>query len=158
MRGRLLWALLVLAAVFSMHGITCALADDDATTGSPAAALGSVLGSGHGSAAMPAMPADGAAGPAIAVTQLGGGNATQAPVQQAPVQQAPDHPAGHEGAAHTLMVCLAVLAGGLAALAAWLSRRRRAAPPRVHRTTRFSGEARTAFRVPALHRLCVLRI
>lgn len=111
MRARLLWTLLLLAAVFSMHGLSCAAADPamtDASTHmsttvahSPSPAAGSVVG--------PVVVADSA----MLATDAGHGT---------------DQPSGHSSLAHTLMVCLAVLAGGvgavLAALAAWLSRRR----------------------------------
>jgi hypothetical protein len=148
-RARLLWTLLLLAAVFSMHGLSCVAADSEMTgmsmtgmsmtgtsvsAGGPeSAAVGMVLALKHGA---PAALSD-------------AGHSTGAP----------------DGtAAHALMVCLAVLAGGvgvaLAALAAWLARRRL-----LTVCTRVTGAVRIVVDravacapTPELSRLCVLRV
>ncbi|GAA4301833.1 hypothetical protein GCM10023162_03210 [Klenkia terrae] len=146
MRARLLWTLLLLAAVFSMHGLSCAAADSamtgtsthtsTATVHSPTAAAGSVVGLVVAGAAMSDMDA----------------------------AHSTDQTGGHSSAAHALMVCLAVLAGGvgavLAALAVWLSRRRLGT---VY--TRAAGHVRVVVDraaacapTPELSRLCVLRV
>ncbi len=145
-RARLLWTLLLLAAVFSMHGLSCVAAGTEGTGlavsaavgaggGAPEAAAGLVLTSAHG------VPT---------------GNASTGP--------GTGTPDGHGPAAHALGVCLAVLAGGvgvaLAAMAAWLARRRAVA---VH--PRATGRARVVVDralactpAPDLGRLCVLRV
>ncbi|KQS54606.1 hypothetical protein ASG36_19135 [Geodermatophilus sp. Leaf369] len=146
MRARLLWTLLLLVAVFTMHGLSCAAADSAmtgasthtsaATAHSPTAAAGSVVGLVVAGAAMPDVDA---------------GHST-------------DQPDGHSSAAHALMVCLAVLAGGvgavLAALAAWLAHRRLGT---IY--TRAAGHVRVVVDraaacapAPELSRLCVLRV
>ncbi|GHE12158.1 DUF6153 family protein [Klenkia taihuensis] len=139
MRYRLGWALLLLAAVFSMHGLQCAAAEPTST--STASAEHAVVGD-HAS--------------------LG---SMDTGVAGAPAHGAEHHdPAGHSAALHALMVCLAVLAGGvgvlLAALAVWLARRRaRAAPAAVLRAVhRAADRLRALAAPPDLARLCVLRI
>lgn len=126
MRTRLIWALLLLAAVFSVHGLTCAAAEP-------------VLAATHHAAA-----ADG-----------------PGPVSEHPTG---DDAGGHDAMAHALVVCLAVLAGGVAAaataLTVWLARRRlRAWTARVRSVARAAvdrGPPRCT--TPGPDRLCVLRI
>jgi len=154
MRARLLWTLLLLAAVFSMHGLSCAAADSamtgtsthtsTATAHSPSAASGSIVELVVAGAAMPDMDA---------------GHSTDQPGGHSS-----DQPGGHSSAAHALMVCLAVLAGGvgavLAALAAWLSRRRLGTIyTRAARHVRVVVDRAAACApTPELSRLCVLRV
>ena len=146
MRARLLWALLLLGAVFSMHGLSCVAADSEmsgmsmtgtsVSTGAPeSAAAGMVLALDHG-----------------------------APAARPPAGHSTSAPDGHGSAAHALVVCLAVLAGGvgvvLAALAAWLARRRV-----LTAYTRVTGRVRVVVDravagapAPELSRLCQLRV
>lgn len=142
MRARLLWTLLLLSAVFAMQGLSCYTADCDMTGTSLSASTtvatdtGSTIGLMVTGAAMPGMDAD------------------------APT----DQPDGHGFTAHALMVCLAVLVGGvgagLAALAASMARRRLMTI--CARTTRCVqvaiGRAVESAPVPELSRLCVLRV
>ena len=147
MRVRLLWALLLLAAVFSMHGLSC-VAEDSEMTGM----------------AMPASTSMSTGGPEASAAGVALGSEHAAPVADPTSAQSTDDPDGHGTAAHALMVCLAVLAGGvgvvLAALAAWLARRRLLT---VH--TRVTGAVRVVVDravacapTPELSRLCVLRV
>lgn len=144
MRARLGWALLLLAAVFTMHGLQCTAAEPAAAT-SPE----------HG-VAMEMAAADGQASP---------GTAEREAHVVAPVHAASgEAPAGLSAAVHALMVCLAVLAGGIgvamAALAAWLARGR--ARTTARRATGAVGAAVNRYRpllaAPELARLCALRI
>ncbi|MCW2584462.1 MAG: hypothetical protein JWQ53_3252 [Klenkia sp.] len=147
MRARLLWALLLLAAVFSMHGLSCVAADSE-MTGMTMPASTSVSAGG---------PESAAGGMVLALEH--GASAAQSD----PGHSAGD-PDGHGSAAHVLTVCLAVLAGGvgvvLAVLAAWSARRRL-----LTTCTRATGAVRVVVDravacapTPELSRLCVLRV
>ncbi len=149
MRSRLLWALLILAAVFSMHGLSCAASVSTPTT-SP---IGTSVVTDTGFGTSMAMTTAGA----LAATPH-----TSPQLGASAMTDGGDHPAGHDVSLHTLMVCLAVLAGGAGAvLAAWLSRRRSPAVvlalatrlPRV-----LTGCLRCCLPAPDLSRLCVLRV
>lgn len=149
MRARLLWALLVLGAVFSMHGLSCTDSD----------------------AAMANMPSHatpdqtGEAGPGLD----SGTNARDSALPQSLVAaptwiddgQTGD---GHGAMAHALMVCMAVLAGGigtaLAVLASWLSRRRllTVVPRPTVLLRSVLDHALPHPAPPELSRLCVLRV
>lgn len=144
MRARLGWALLLLAAVFTMHGLQCMAAEPSAGVAPE-----------HG-VAMQMAAADGHASP---------GGAEAGPHVGASAHAASgETPAGHSTAMHTLMVCLAVLAGGigvvLAALAAWLARgRARSAIRRATTVVRaVLDRDRPSLPAPEFARLCVLRI
>ncbi|WP_157519593.1 hypothetical protein [Modestobacter sp. Leaf380] len=156
MRSRLMWALLLLAAVFSMHGLSCAAADQgpeqpaESSTAAAALAPTAQTGMSHmvaGGAGLTATPGQTAPDPAAA----GVGDSTE-------------HPAGHSGAVHALMVCLAVLSGGvgiaLAVLAAWLARRRllTVMAPASDRLRTAVGSVVASLPAPELSRLCVLRV
>lgn len=146
MRARLLWTLLLLAAVFSVHGLSCVASESDMAGMSMPAPTAAVADAPESAADMAVMLVQ--SEPAMAVDA---GAST-------------DAPAGHGMAAHALMVCLAVLAGGagvvLAALAAWLARRQvLAVLPRF--TSRLRGVVARAVAyapAPELSRLCVLRV
>lgn len=152
MRARLLWALLVLGAVFSMHGLSCTDSD---------AAMADMP-----SHATPASPDQtGEAGPGLDA----GTNARDSALPQSLVAaptwiddgQTGD---GHGALAHALMVCMAVLAGGigtaLAVLASWLSRRRLlTVMPRPTVLLRSALDQALPHPAPLeLSRLCVLRV
>lgn len=142
MRARLLWTLLLLSAVFAMQGLSCYTADCDMTGASLSASStiagdpGSMAGSMAEGAAMPGMDADAGT----------------------------DQPDDHGVTAHALMVCLAVLVGGvgagLAALAASLARcRLLTVCARSTRCVQVAvGRAVACAPVPELSRLCVLRV
>ncbi|TFV51790.1 MULTISPECIES: DUF6153 family protein [unclassified Blastococcus] len=154
MRGRRGWVLLLLAAVFAMHGLQCAAADSGTTTAAhgtvhttPAkpdpvlhgAGLGPVLES---TAAMTAAaPAAVVAGSAIGMSLAAGHDSTP-------------HAAGHLWA-----VCLAVLAAGLAAMLLVLTGR--LAEFRLLVTRRTTGGSWAGLhppRPPDLYSLCLMRI
>ncbi|SCX40491.1 hypothetical protein SAMN03159343_0976 [Klenkia marina] len=145
MRARLGWALLLLAAVFAVHGLQCMAAEPTADA-SPK----------HGVVAMQMALADGHASPE-------GAEAAPHVVPSAHAASG-DVPAGHSAAMHALMVCLAVLAGGigvaLAALAAWLARgRARSMTRRATTAVRaVLDRHRPSLPAPEFARLCVLRI
>lgn len=147
MRSRLGWALLLLAAVFAMHGLQCMAAEP---------VQGTALD--HGVVAMNMATADGHAAhaPGASTVQVGADMAAHAAGGGAPT--------GHSAAMHALMVCLAVLAGGvgvaLAAVAVWLARgRARSAVRRVTGAVRVCVDRRRpVLPTPEPARLCVLRI
>lgn len=154
MRSRLMWALLLLAAVFSMHGVSCAAADQGLGQPAPSSAAPDVAptaqtGMTHGVAS------------GAELTATSGQTALH---QGAGVSDSPEHPAGHSGAVHALMVCLAVLSGGmgiaLAVLAAWLARRRllTVLVPVSGRLRTAVGSVVASLPAPELSRLCVLRV
>ncbi|SFF22331.1 DUF6153 family protein [Blastococcus tunisiensis] len=139
MPGRRFWAVLLLAAVFAMHGLQCA-------------------------AGM--LPAGGAhhTAPALAVAAVGPvGHVTAG----APTPDGPEHLGTTEAArdtpspapsGHLEALCLAVAAAGLAVLLLALGLPSRGVPlsPRWHRAMRRPGWLRPP-RPPDLHALCLLR-
>ncbi|TFV43961.1 DUF6153 family protein [Blastococcus sp. TF02A_35] len=154
MRGRRGWVLLLLAAVFAMHGLQCAAADSGTTTAGHgtvhttpaepdpvlhAAGVGPVMES---AAAMTAAPAAAVvAGTAIGMSLAAGHDSTP-------------HTAGHLWA-----VCLAVLAAGLAAMLLVLTGR--LTEFRLPRTRRTPGSPWAWLRPPRppdLYSLCLMRI
>lgn len=146
-KARLGWALLLLTAVFTMHGLQCMSAEP-----MDAAALD------QGAVVMDMTPVD-AHGP-----HAPAGIAIQADADMATQAASGEVPDGHSAAVHALMVCLAVLAGGvgvaLAALAAWLARSRsRTALRRAADAVRVCIDRhRPSLPSPDITRLCVLRI
>lgn len=158
MRARLLWALLVLAAVFSMHGLNWAAAEQ-APGGT--STHGSMIAMGHDQ-----LMAEGGmtAGAIVAVPASSQHQIVAAAAGHADSVSTSHDAGGHSALMHALMVCLAVLAGGigavLAALAVWLARRRLAAgSPRVRSALRVAvDQCRPDLLAPDLSRLCVLRI
>ena len=156
MAARLWTALLLLGAVFAMHGVQCTVAaDGGARTSAPAAAGQGVSALGRGvppltTAVLTTVtdPVDGA---------HAGGAAHAGPAVGAAPGPAGHGGAPHDTAGHLWTVCLAVLAAGLAVLLAVLT-------PRPARPTAL---ALTAVRVlsgsvvprpPDLSALCLLRI
>lgn len=154
MRGRRGLVLLLLAAVFTMHGLQCAAADSGTTTAphgtvhtTPAAPDPVLHAAGPGmvmesAAAMTAAPAAAvAAGTAIGVSLAGGHDSTP-------------HPAGHLWA-----LCLAVLAAGLAAMLLVLTGRLgEFRLPLTRRTTGGPWAWLRPPRPPDLYSLCLMRI
>ncbi|MCO7222331.1 hypothetical protein [Klenkia sp. PcliD-1-E] len=165
MRARLGWVLLMLGAVFAVHGLQCAATEPvDAVAVDAVDAVAVHMGSSHAvsSHAVSSSPIGVAALP---VADGDGGWTTADPSDRAAASStAHGAPAGHSAAAHAAMVCLAVLAGGvgvaLAALAAWLARRRVGARmAAVQRSLHLLPDRLRALPPgPDLARLCVLRI
>lgn len=136
--------LVVLAAIFAMHGVPSTSAD--ATADSTAAVA-------HAKTMAPA----GGVGPLPAATSLGVGLAQG--VAALPGEEMEGHGPSHTGAVHQWATCLAVLLLGLALLAVLLGRKppgslhhRTAAPSRG--APFWAGPARP----PDLSALCLLRI
>ncbi|UOY00140.1 hypothetical protein [Blastococcus sp. PRF04-17] len=154
MRGRRGWVLLLLAAVFSVHGLQCAAADSGAMTGSHGtvhttpAEPGHVL---HEAGPGPVMePAD--AMTAAAPAALVAGAVTGASL-------AGGHDSTPYGGGHLWALCLAVLAAGLAAMLLVLTGR--LGEFRLPCTRRATGGLWAWLRPPRppdLYSLCLMRI
>ena len=144
MRRRLFWALLLLVAVLGMHGLDCAGGDHETM----AAAV--TVDAAH----LDAPHLDGAHLVGAVTGHVADAPAATHPVDATGTPPQPAHPS------HALLACLAVLAAGIAAaLVAWLALRRRRAPRSVAPRLRAAlSRAVDHVAVPALDRLCVLRI
>jgi uncharacterized protein DUF6153 len=157
MAARLWTALLLLTAVFAMHGVQCTSAADGAGS---AATTAHVATTAHaGSVAMPARTAGQArtaAGAASFDDPMPAHPATAAAVA-APVD-AGHGGAPHDYAAHLWTACLAVLAVALAVLLALLVPRLvQMGPPAPRKVTRARRRVIPP-RPPDLSALCLLRI
>ena len=158
MVARLWTALLMLTAVFAMHGLQCTSAAD-----------------GAGSAATTAHVATTAHAGPVAMTALTAGQARTAPGAASFDNSMPAHPAtaaavaapvdaGHGGgphdwAAHRWTACLAVLAVALAVLLSLLVPRLvQLGPPAPRSANTRAGRWVTPPRPPDLSALCLLRI
>lgn len=185
--SRVLWALLLLAAVFSMHGLTCVAASADPIVTSSASAPAADAPAGH--LGMPGMamsgplttlagttrsdrefpvasvgavvPSAGFTAPALLMTSRG----HSGPAESSPVGSSkPDQPGGHSAGMHAFVVCLAVLAAGVgAALLSWIASRLIARlKPVVQTAAAVLRDAVDRFLIgppaPDLSRLCVLRV
>ncbi|WP_407062152.1 hypothetical protein [Blastococcus montanus] len=148
--ARLWAALLLLAAVFAMHGVQCVATGWTLEHGSPsfgpAASVGASASSAHVGAVGDAMPDHGHVPDTHGAGDAGATGSSGLP--------APWHDA------HVLAVCLAVLLAGLTSLGALVLRRGLAVPlvrgsPTPCRWPR--GWSRQP-RPPALSALCLLRI
>ncbi len=140
MAVRLWTALLLLAAVFTLHGLQCAVGDH--TAGSPGAG-----GEQHAAVAALTLPAA-AAGHAPAPGSV---------MAAAPAHDAPKRTPHSTGQLWT--VCLAVLAAGLAALLALiLPRLVQLARSGLPRALADARRALMPLRPPDLSELCLLRI
>lgn len=155
MRGQRGWILLLLAAVFAMHGLQCAAADSSAPAG--------VHGTVHAIAAAgpDAAPNIVVPGPAMASVD----HITAPPLAAAVTAATVGVPlgAGHGstplGAGHLWALCLAVLGAGLAALLLALVRRSTAiAPPLLRRAIAPVRGWQSPLRPPDLYSLCLMRI
>lgn len=155
MRGRRGWVLLLLAAVFTMHGLQCAGADSAA----PSGAHGVI----HAVAAAEPDPVLHLVGPVAAMASA---DHMTAPPLAAAVAAATvgvplgaDHDSSPHGAGHLWALCLAVLAAGLAVLLLALVRRSPAIRlPLSRRATRQAWEWLSPPRPPDLYSLCLMRI
>lgn len=152
MQSRLWCAVLLLGAVFAMHGLSCAAAEGGVSAAPSAAVTASKVTVVHEVSVDHVM--------AAAMVGMGHIAGMDHTASSAPSE----HSGGHGALAHALMVCLAVLGAGLgaalAALARWLARRRGAV---VHRDPVVSLSAairrgRERLQAPELSRLCVLRV
>jgi hypothetical protein len=157
MAARLWTALLLLTAVFAMHGMQCTSAADGAGS---AATTAHVATTAHaGSVTMPALTAGqarSAAGAASFDDPMPAHPATAAAVA-APVG-AGHSGAPHDWAAHLWTACLAVLAVALAVLLALLVPRLvQMGPPAPRKVTRARRRV-TPPRPPDLSALCLLRV
>jgi hypothetical protein len=149
MAARLWTALLMLAAVFAMHGLQC-------TT----AAAGSTHGSGAVHAATVAPAASAADG-----RMTGVGLTDPMPGDSAVTRSDADAPADagrgstpHGAGVHLWTLCLAVLAAGFAVLLALLVPRLFGlVPPALRRARAHAAGWSTPLRPPDLFALCVLR-
>jgi hypothetical protein len=143
MRAARVLALLILAAVFSMHGLQC-LSVEPAGTHSgdhtAMAATGAPAGDGH----------------LMAVV-----SAEAAPAAMGDPGSSTSYPGPVHSAAHALAVCLAILLAGLAVLAVLLSISRTAPPDRreaaIARARSWWASIQLP-RPPDLASLCLLRI
>lgn len=159
MTTRLWTALLLLTAVFALHGLQCTADSTDPAAGHSTGHV--LIPAGHGDAAAMAAQAAPAALAAAGMAEL--------------AEQAPGHPeaavavvAGgtgtghgsgpHDAAGHLWTVCLAVLAAGLAVLLAVTpSRLLRLAPPAAAPSWLRRRSWPALLRPPDLFSLCVLR-
>jgi hypothetical protein len=150
MRAARLLALLILAAVFSMHGLQCVAADAGTTHPDVEAAHGPLVEVAESVVlSMAAAMADGV-----------GGSAHLDALESS--SAASGHPGPMHSVVHVLTMCLAVLMAGLAAMGALLLLRRVSAATAADvgalvraRSWWSSVEAR---RPPDLAALCLLRI
>ena len=152
MRGRRGWVLLLLAAVFTMHGLQCAGADGAA----PPVAHGAV----HAVADAGPDPVLHVAGPVAAMASAD--HMTGTPLAAANTAATgsvpPDHDSSRHGAGHLWALCLAVLAAGLAVLLLALVRRSTAIRlPLLRRATGQAWEWLSPPQPPDLYSLCLMR-
>ena len=155
MRGERGWVLLLLAAVFTMHGLQCAGADSGAASG----AHGTV----HAMAADGPDPVVHLVAPVATIASADHLSAqplvAAGPATTVGVPLGADHDSSPHGAGRLRALCLAVLAAGLAALLLLLKGRLPSLMLPVPR--RVIGQARGwpgPARPPDLHSLCLLRI
>ncbi|MCW2676036.1 MAG: hypothetical protein JWR70_1076 [Modestobacter sp.] len=157
MAARLWTALLMLAAVFAMHGLQCTSAADESHTagGMHAASVlstASVAADGHS-------PADPFVAMAVTHTAVMPMNSAAPPATDL-VEGSPGagHGDPHGSTGHLWTLCLAVLATGLAVLLALLVPRLLALTiPALHRARDRAPDWLAPVRAPDLHALCILR-
>ncbi|WP_147252394.1 DUF6153 family protein [Blastococcus sp. TF02A-30] len=154
MRGRRGWVLLLLAAVFAMHGLQCAAADSGTTT----AAHGTV----HTTPAQPD-PVLHAVGPGMVMESAAAMTAAAPAAVVAGAAIGASLTEGHDGAPHPAghlwALCLAVLAAGLAAILLVLTGRLgEFRLPLTRRTTGGPWAWLRPPRPPDLYSLCLMRI
>jgi hypothetical protein len=147
MATRLWTALLMLAAVFAMHGLQCASAADGTHTSDAV----------HAPSYAVHAPSDAPTAPASEGAHLAGGPAA-ADLAVAVVDDAHGS-TPHESAGHLWTLCLAVLAAGIAALLTVLAPRLIGlAWPALRRVRGRAYRWLTPLRPPDLSALCLLRI
>lgn len=155
MRGRRGWVLLLLAAVFTVHGLQCAAADSGAPSGEHGnvhalAAAGSDPGLHLVAPGAVMVPTDHMTAPALTAA------VTTATVG---IPLGADHDPTPQGAGHLWALCLAVLAAGLAVLLLALVRRSTEMRLPVPRRPFGSTWAwLSPLRPPDLYSLCLMRI
>ena len=161
MAARLWTALLMLTAVFAMHGLQCTAAADGAGS---AATTAHVATPAHaGSVAMTAVPA-GQVGPAPGAASFDDPmpahtTATATVAAVAALVDAGHSGAPHDWVAHLWTACLAVLAVALAVLLALLVPRLvQLEPPAPRNASTRARRWGTPPRPPDLSALCLLRI
>jgi hypothetical protein len=152
--GRRGWVLLLLAAVFAVHGLQCAAADARATPGVHGTLHATVTGSG---------PALQLAGPGAGMASVDAMTARPlvavltAATMGVPAQEG--HGSAPQGSGHLWALCLAILAAGLAALLMVLAGR---LPEFTLSLSRRSGVRPWGrlcpLRPPDLYSLCLMRI
>jgi hypothetical protein len=161
MAARLWTALLMLTAVFAMHGVQCVGAADSAE---PAATTAHVATTAHGGSVEMIALSPGRAGLAAGTAGVdepmpAHATPTATVAAVAALVDAGHSGAPHDWAAHLWTACLAVLAAALAVLLALLVRRLVQQEPPALRTAR--GRATGWLippRPPDLSALCLLRI
>jgi hypothetical protein len=159
MAARLWTALLMLTAVFAMHGVQCAGAADSASS---AATTAHVLTAAHSSSFAMSALAPGEALSAVGAARVDdsmSAHTTTTTTVAAPAfsVDAGHGSAPHDWAAHLWTACLAVLAAALAVLLALLVPRPAQLGPPALRSARASGWL-VPPRPPDLSALCLLRI
>ena len=148
-RRQRLWSLLLLAAVFVMHGVQCVAADPHSGPAALAPAIASaVMEHPPG----PDAVVDGAAG--LVITSAAAHSVAGPLDAGLPVDRDPGH------GADLWAVCLAVVVGGLVLLGAMGLLRRGAVTPARGSPSRLVGSRIIAslLRPPDLSSLCLLRI
>lgn len=153
MRGRWVWALLLLAAVFAMHGLQCAAADSGTSSG--------LHGAVHAVAGTDPVlhlvgSSTGMTAPESVSAALG---ATLAAAAVVGPSLGVDHDSSPHDSGHLWAVCLAILAAGLAAMLLALAGR---LPdfrlPHPRRATGGPWAWLGPPRPPDLYSLCLMRI
>lgn len=155
MHGRRGWVLLLLAAVFTMHGLQCAAADSAAPSGGHGAV--------HALAAAEPGPVLHLVGPVAAMASADHMTASPPATAGAAVTVGVPPGAGHDssphGAGHLWALCLAVLVAGLAVLFLALVRRSPATGlPLLRRAVGRALGSVGQSRPPDLYSLCLMRI
>lgn len=154
MQGHRAWILLLLAAVFTMHGLQCAA--DDSGTASATHAISHAGGvGGH----EPVLHPD-ALGAALTSADHRAASPLTAAVAPAPasVPVGAGHDSDPHAAGHLWALCLAVLAAGLAALSLALAGRLlEVGLPRARPHHRSLRAWLSPLRPPDLHSLCLMR-
>jgi hypothetical protein len=162
MATRLWTALLMLAAVFAMHGLQCTSAADGTHSAGAVQAAASPMGAAPGAPVEMAfaLTADGhTSGAASGLTDsMPEGSAAAVPFAATTADAG--HPGTpHESAGHLWTLCLAVLAAGIAVLLALLAPRLVGPAASALRRARASDSRWLApARPPDLSALCLLRI
>ena len=155
MRGQRGWVLLLLAAVFTMHGLQCAAAESTAPPGAHGA-IHAIAAAGPDPVVLMAAPG---AAMASADRMTAPHLATAVTASTVAIPLGAHHDSVPRGAGHLYALCLAVLAAGLAVLLLALLRGSRAiTPPLARRAAGRVWEWLGPPRPPDLYSLCLMRI
>jgi hypothetical protein len=145
--------LLLLAAVFTVHGLQCAAADSGAPSDGHGGVVHAVVG---------AQPVHHLLGPGAAMASTDHASASPLTATVTPAVSVPSgagHGSSPHGAGHLWAWCLAVLAVGLSALLLTLvGRLPSLRPPLPRRITGNPWAWLSPLRPPDLHSLCLMRI